>query len=81
MALLPAVRVPSVVVRLLGEGNLFPLLPAEVTLDASAETVETIVTEASGGPRPFAVSNPIFIDADVDGNWVAPFLEGAFISE
>ena len=70
-----------VVVRLIGSGNLFPLLPASVTLDAEGDTPATLVTEAVGGPRPFAVSNPIFIDADADGVWTAPFADGAFVGE
>ena len=70
-----------VVVRLMGSGTLFPLLPASVTLNAEGDTPDTLVTEAVDGPRPFAVSNPLFIDADADGTWLAPLAEGAFVAE
>jgi hypothetical protein len=39
------------------------------TLDLDAETPETFLTSRHGA-RPYACTNPIFIDADGDGAWI-----------
>jgi len=70
-----------VVARLVGGGTMFPLLPADLTLDAAGDTPGTFVTDAVDGAPPFAVSNPIFVDGDADGVWTAPFAAGAFAGE
>ncbi len=69
------------VVRLVGTGTLFPVLPAGLTLDGAGETPAAFVREIVDGVPPFAVSNPVFIDGDADGVWTAPFAEGAFAGE
>ena len=65
-----------VVVRAIGGEPLFPLMPASIEIDLAAETPERFITATEGRP-PFAVANPLFVDTNGDGAWVAPLLAGA----
>ena len=81
--------VPVTEVRVYVDGALEETLPAHagttlrVPLDFAADgfvTVEVegpaegIYAEVAPGHTPFAFSNPIFVDADQDGEWTAPGL-------
>ena len=65
-----------VVVRVAGGQAPFPLLSAAVTLDPAAESPDAFAVP-TGGPPPFAVSNPIYVDGDGDGAYRAAFAGGA----